>query len=158
MDECKQILNTGIRDVVIASTKISDVNGTEGKLIYRGYLVRDLAENASFEEIAHLLLREKLPSSSELDAFKAALQKERHIPDELTEALRKQPHDALPMDVLQAGVSMLALHDPDAKDASREASERISTETVEEVRQRGHSVFLFSAFSAPSAVKNCGEV
>ena len=50
MDDCKPILNTGQRGVTIASTKISDVRGEEGKLIYRGFLVQDLAESASFEE------------------------------------------------------------------------------------------------------------
>ena len=44
-EECKPILNTGLRGITIASTRISDVRGTEGKLIYRGYLVQDLAAN-----------------------------------------------------------------------------------------------------------------
>lgn len=62
MNETKQIQNTGLRGVTIASTKIGDIDGQAGKLIYRGYLAKDLARNATFEEIAHLLLYEVLPN------------------------------------------------------------------------------------------------
>ncbi|MEJ2472297.1 MAG: citrate/2-methylcitrate synthase, partial [Desulfobacterales bacterium] len=51
MDECEIIVNTGLRGVTVASTRISDVDGKKGRLIYRGYLVGDLAQRASFEEI-----------------------------------------------------------------------------------------------------------
>ena len=61
MDECRPILNTGLRGFKVASSRISDVDGDIGKIIYRGYLIQDLAERASFEEIAYLLLYEKLP-------------------------------------------------------------------------------------------------
>ena len=59
MEECKPILNTGLRGVVIADTRICEVDGANGRLIYRGYLVQDLAKDASFEEVAFLLLYEK---------------------------------------------------------------------------------------------------
>ncbi|QTA89580.1 citrate/2-methylcitrate synthase [Desulfonema magnum] len=130
MEDCKPIINTGLRDVVIASTKISDVMGDVGKLIYRGYPVKDLAENATFEEVAHLLLYEKLPDNNELAEFKSCLSAERHIPAELITALKTSPGDALPMDILQAGVSMLAHHDPDVKDPSREASLRMGIKLI----------------------------
>ena len=70
MDMAGGFQNTGLRGVVIASTRISDVRGDEGKLIYRGYLVQDLAENASFEEVIYLLLYEKLPTATELALIK----------------------------------------------------------------------------------------
>ena len=114
-DECKPILNTGLRGVTIASTKISDVRGKEGKLIYRGYLVKDLAENTCFEEVIHLLLFEKLPDREELATLRQQLAAERRIPAEVTAAFRTRPKDALPMDILQAGVSLLANHDPDIR-------------------------------------------
>ena len=56
-NECVPVLNSGLRGFTVATTKISDVNGAEGKLIYRGYLIQDLAEKASFEEICFLLER-----------------------------------------------------------------------------------------------------
>ena len=49
MEECKPVLNTGLRGVVIAESRICEVDGANGRLIYRGYLVQDLAKNASFE-------------------------------------------------------------------------------------------------------------
>jgi len=79
--------NTGLRGVTIASTKISDVDGDAGRLIYRGYLIQDLAENATFEEVCHLLLYEKLPEEDELKDFKARLAAERDIPVGLIAAL-----------------------------------------------------------------------
>jgi citrate synthase len=122
VEQSDQIINTGLRGVTIASTRISDVDGNAGKLIYRGYLVSDLAKRATFEEICHLLLYEKLPDADELKEFKARLMAERHIPLEMVTALKSRPANALPMDILQAGVSMLANHDTDTVDSSREAS------------------------------------
>ena len=69
MNNNDSIINKGLRGVTVASTKISDVDGREGKLIYRGYQVRELAERTSFEEVAHLLFFEKLPDEMELKNF-----------------------------------------------------------------------------------------
>ena len=112
-EECKPILNTGLRGVTVASTRVSDVRGTEGKLIYRGYLVQDLAKNASFEEATYLLLYEKLPDNTELEEFKRRLREQQGLPDAVLAALKTMPKDAMPMDVLQAAVPMLAQHDED---------------------------------------------
>lgn len=130
MEECTPTVNTGLRGVTIASTKVSDVIGDEGKLIYRGYLVPELAEKASFEEIIHLLLYEKLPNSQELSELNAKLVAERSIPEELIAALKTRPADALPMDILQAAVAMLAHHDKDVTDQSREASLRMGIRLI----------------------------
>jgi len=111
MNDNNSIINQGLRGVTVASTKISDVDGRIGKLIYRGYQVRDLAEQTSFEEVAHLLLFEKLPDKNELENFTLRLKKEREIPCEIIEALKTRPVDSLPMDILQAGISMIANHD-----------------------------------------------
>jgi citrate synthase len=129
-DVCKPMLNTGLRGVVIADTRISDVQGAAGKLIYRGYLIQDLANNVSFEEVAHLLLFEKLPNGAELKAFKDQLAAERAISPEVIAALKTRPKNALVMDVLQAGVSLLANHDPDIKDQTQEAAVRIAIRLI----------------------------
>jgi citrate synthase len=130
-EECKIPMNTGLRGVTIASTRISDVDGDAGKLIYRGYLVKDLAENATFEEVAYLLLFERMPNTSELAAFAAELAGERSIPSALVAALETRPHEALPMDILQAGVAMLANHDPDTRvEDSREATLRMAIRLI----------------------------
>jgi citrate synthase len=131
IEECKITMNTGLRGVTIASTRISDVDGDAGKLIYRGYLVKDLAENASFEEVVYLLLFERMPKAEELAAFKKELVQEMLIPLEVIEALKTRPRDALPMDVLQAGVAMLANHDPDTRiEGSRDATLRMGIRLI----------------------------
>jgi citrate synthase len=130
MEECKPILNTGLRGVVIADTRICEVDGANGRLIYRGYLVQDLAENATFEEVAFLLLYEKLPDKAELAEFKKRLLAERYLPPEVIEVLKNRPKDALPMDILQAAVALLAHHDPDKTDQSMEAVMRMSIRLI----------------------------
>ncbi len=124
MEECTPTLNTGLRGVTVASTKISDVKGAEGKLIYRGFLVKELAENATYEEVAHLLLYEHLPSEDELSAFKAALAEARAIPDNVLQVMKSCPADSHPMDILQGVTSLLASYDPDLALREREASLR----------------------------------
>ncbi len=124
MEECTPTLNTGLRGVTVASTKISDVKGAEGKLIYRGFLVKDLAENATYEEVAHLLLYEHLPGEDELTAFKAMLAEARAIPANVLQIMKNCPADSHPMDILQGVTSLLASYDPDLAERERGASLR----------------------------------
>ncbi len=130
MEECKPVLNTGLRGLVIADTRICEVDGANGRLIYRGYLVQDLAKNATFEEVSFLLLYEKLPDKDELEEFKRQLAAERALPPEVIAAMKTRPKEALPMDVLQAVVPMLANHDPDIRDQSQEAVVRMATRLI----------------------------
>ncbi len=120
MEECQITKNTGLRGVTIASTKISDVDGQKGKLVYRGYLAKDLAGKTSYEEVVFLLLYEKLPDPGELAEFSADLVKNRELPQNIFAAMIGFPKDALPMDVLQAVVPMLAHHDPGVHEHSHE--------------------------------------
>jgi citrate synthase len=128
-EECKIALNTGLRGITIASTRICEVDGKNGRLIYRGYRIEDLAR-ASYEEVVHLLLHERLPSPAELADFRKALAAERAVPEGVVAALKTLPPATHPMDVLQAAVPMLAGHDPDIKTASREASLRIALRLI----------------------------
>ena len=130
MEENRNIVDTGLRGVTIASTKISDVNGALGKLVYRGYLAKDLAGRVSFEEVAHLLIFEKLPNQAELENFKSRLKAERNIPSALLDSLKNSPKNALPMDVLQSAVAMLAQFDPDIRDNTRAGSERMAIRLI----------------------------
>ncbi|MBU1712253.1 MAG: citrate (Si)-synthase, partial [Proteobacteria bacterium] len=130
MEQCVPTINTGLRGVTVASTKISDVIGDQGKLIYRGYLIKDLAEKTSFEEIIHLLLFEKLPNPEELVAIKKQLAAERDLPNEVIAALKTRPVKAQPMDVLQTSASMLAHHDNDVTDRTREAALRMGIRLI----------------------------
>jgi citrate synthase len=122
MDECRPIMNTGLRGFTVASTKVSDVDGAAGKLLYRGYWAKDLAGTTLFEEVVFLLLYERLPDKKELEEFKTSLAKETQVPEVILKSLALSPADALPMDVLQSAVTMLAQHDPDVKEYSKEAA------------------------------------
>jgi len=113
-EECKITLNTGLRGVTIANTRICEVDGKNGRLIYRGYKIQDLAK-AGYEEVAHLLLHEVLPTAEELKGFRAKLASERGIPPGLIAALKTRPPKSLPMDILQAAVPMLATTTPTSR-------------------------------------------
>lgn len=126
MEACKPILNTGLRGFTVASTKISDVDGAKGKLVYRGYLATDLAGKISFEELVYLLFFEKLPGKEAYERFKAQLAAERDVPPEILSVLKNRPKDALPMDILQACVCLLAHHDPDTRERTPEAAIRMA--------------------------------
>ena len=116
----------GLEGVVAGETAICSVR-PEGELVYRGYDVHDLAEQASFEEVAYLVLFARLPTRAELEAFDAELRANRTLPPGVVESLELLPSDAVPMDALRTAVSALALYDPDAGDDSGEANLRKAT-------------------------------
>ncbi|OZG73448.1 2-methylcitrate synthase [Hahella sp. CCB-MM4] len=103
----KALSGAGLRGQVAGQTSLCTVGMTGHGLTYRGYGIEELAEKASFEEVAHLLLRGHLPTQSELDAFKAKLKSQRGLPQALKEVLERIPRDAHPMDVMRTGCSML---------------------------------------------------
>ncbi len=103
----------GLEGVVAANTELSHVFGDEGRLVYRGYDIHELAGSASFEEVAHLLWMGHLPNQRELDDLNQKLGENRTLPDGVIETLRQLPSDALPLDALRTGVSMLGALEPD---------------------------------------------
>ncbi len=113
----------GLKDVYFDTTTSSFIDGQEGKLLYRGYNIHDLAEKSTFEEVVYLLLYEVLPSKQQLAEFDATLRANRRIPDEVIQVLDlvKSSH---PMDALRTGISALATFDPDVDDNSKEATIR----------------------------------
>jgi citrate synthase len=113
-DECTPVINTGLRGVDVASSKICDVKGREGKLIYRGYRIEDLAENATFEEVCYLLLHERLPDEQALAAFDNRLKQKRPIPESIVTLLKTLPRSMTPMDMLQAATPLLIQADENA--------------------------------------------
>ncbi len=116
--------NKGLEGVIIGDSKLSKVYGDIGKLIYCGYDIMDLAEHASFEEVTYLLWNNKLPTQSELEAFRAALNAEMAVPADVINAMKAYPKDAHPMGVLRTVVSLLGLYDSEAEDNSPEANQR----------------------------------
>lgn len=104
--------------------------GTGHGLNYRGYDIYDLAEHCEFEEVAYLLLREKLPNKAELESFKKELIAARSLPKELKEVLKLLPKDAHPMDIMRTACSTLGCLEPEEYDvfkASFPNQQRIGT-------------------------------
>jgi 2-methylcitrate synthase len=116
----------GLAGVVAGETAICTV-GTEGKgLDYRGYSIFDLAEHATFEEVAFLLLYGELPLLKELDSFTGRLRSKRELPKEVCETLERIPASAHPMDVLRTGCSMLGVIEPETSfDNQVQTAERL---------------------------------
>ncbi len=100
--------NIGLRGIEVADTRISNIDGEKGKLIYRGFDILDLTENSTFEETAYLLLYDSLPTKPQLDEFNSKLVEARYIPKQMQKNMGNWRKDADPMDMLQAFVSALA--------------------------------------------------
>lgn len=104
----KKALNgAGLRGQSAGTTSLCTVGQSGTGLTYRGYDITDLAHHAEFEEVAYLLLKGKLPTQSELDNYKQALQSARGLPPALCLVLEAIPASAHPMDVMRTGCSML---------------------------------------------------
>ena len=116
-------IRKGLKDVYLDTTESSFIDGEEGKLLYRGYNIHDLAEKSTFEEVVYLLLYGKLPNRQELQEFDGLLRANRRIPDEVIQVLDlvKNSH---PMDALRTGISALSAFDPEVTDNSPEATIR----------------------------------
>jgi citrate synthase len=114
----------GLEGVIANETRLGDVRGQEGQLVYCGYEINELAGKVSFEEVIYLLWKNRLPNQAELAELKEQLAEERNLPDQVIEFIKTTPDTALPIDVLRTAVSMLGLHDPsvtldDTLDANR---------------------------------------
>jgi citrate synthase len=111
----------GLEGVIAGETAVSTV---EGGLSYRGYFVGDLAEKASFDEVAYLLLYGELPKAAELKSFQERVGMARRLPQAVKDLLGSMPKWAVPLDVLRTAVSALASFDQDAADNSKDANQR----------------------------------
>ncbi len=106
----------GLEDVVALESRICFIDGKKGRLIYRGYDIRELAARSTFEEVAYLLWYGRLPTTAQLAELRDRLAALRPLPAPLLTALAALPADAGPMDHLRTAVSALALFEP--KEAS----------------------------------------
>ena len=97
-----------MRGIEVADTKISNIDGANGRLIYRGYDIEELTKKSTFEETAYLLLYDGLPTRGQLDEFNRKLIDARFIPKQMQKNMGNWRKDADPMDMLQAFVAALA--------------------------------------------------
>ena len=112
--------NIGLRNIEVADTRISSIDGENGKLIYRGYDILDLVNHSTFEETSFLLLFGSLPTAAQLVDFIDEMKKVRNVPEMVYENFRNRPHSASPMDVLQSSVSELPDYDSNLVDDTKE--------------------------------------
>ncbi|QJR80093.1 2-methylcitrate synthase [Alteromonas pelagimontana] len=122
----KQLGGAGLRGQVAGKTALSTVGVSGSGLTYRGYDIKDLAENCEFEEVAHLILKGKLPNQQELSTYKNKLRSLRGLPQALKDVLERIPKQAHPMDVLRTGCSMLGnLETENSFDEQEETADRM---------------------------------
>jgi len=109
----KKLSGAGLRGQSAGETKLCTVGKSGSGLTYCGYDVADLAENATFEEVAYLLFNGELPDQAQLSAYKTELLAMRDIPQALKEVLQRIPASAHPMDVMRTGCSFLGNLEPE---------------------------------------------
>ena len=110
------LVSKGLEGIVAAETRIGDVRGQEGVLLYCGYDINELAGKASYEEVIHLLWHNRLPTQPELDKLVTALRAERELPKGVIDYIKGVPKGARPIDVMRTAISMLGCYDTDRHD------------------------------------------
>jgi 2-methylcitrate synthase len=121
--------SVALSGVTAGNTALCTVGRTGNDLHYRGYDILDIATQCEFEEIAYLLVHEKLPNKSELAAYKKKLKGLRALPAAVSTVLEQLPAASHPMDVLRTGVSALGCSEPEPvahkTEAAREVADRL---------------------------------
>lgn len=118
------MVNTGLEGVVAAQTAICFIDGLQGRMLYRGHDIHDLAAHSNFEETACLLWHGNLPGPAQLSELGEQLCADRVLPEAALDLMRAIPRRTAPMDVLRSAVSFLSAYDPDAANHTREANQR----------------------------------
>ena len=129
-----KLMIVALSGVAAGNTALCTVGRSGNDLHYRGYDILDFADEAEFEEVAYLLVHERLPTRDELKKYKARLQGLRGLPDSLKKTLEAIPKTAHPMDVLRTGVSVLGTLEAEKNDhnpyGAKAIAERINEEGV----------------------------
>ncbi len=110
------VISKGLEGIVANSTRLSDVQGEKGQLIYAGYDINELAGKVSFEETVHLLWHGHLPNRKELADLEHNLRSRRQLPQGVINFIATAPKKSNPMDVIRTAVSMLGLYDTELEE------------------------------------------
>jgi citrate synthase len=127
------VISRGLEGVIAAETRIGDVRGDVGQLIYRGYDINELAGKVSYEETVHLLWHGRLPTQRELDTLTIALRAEREVPQTVIDFIRSAPKTAAPIDVMRTAVSMLGCFPTVRHDLDMSENEAIAIKLVAQI-------------------------
>lgn len=123
----------GLEGVVAAETRLSDVRGEEGVLIYAGYNINELAGKVCYEEVVHLLHENRLPNKQELQNLKKTLAANRALPGKLVDILRALPKETPPMHAIRTGISALGCFDPEAEETEMAAQKRKALRLIAQI-------------------------
>src|SRR5207247_4934530 len=120
----KAVPQKGLEEVIAAATRLSDVDGKQGRLWYVGYDIHDLAADSTFEEVTYLLHNLRLPTEPEVDEVAERLGSEREVSPFLEGLMPTLAEQTSPMSMLRTGISAASAYDPDGWDNGPEANER----------------------------------
>lgn len=126
-------VSKGLEGIVAAHTRLSDVRGDIGQLVYCGYDIDELAGKVSYEEVVYLLHHNHLPNKKELTELKATLAGYRELPQGVIDMLSRFPADCPPMHALRTGVSALGCYDTVADDDTMDAQRRKALRLIAQI-------------------------
>ncbi len=122
----------GLREIIAAETKLSDIDGEAGRLWYVGYEIADLAAHATFEEVVYLLHNLELPTTAQLDELASFMRAERELEPFMARSMRTLAQNTSPMSMLRTATSAASAFDPDGWDDSPEAEYRKAMRLIAE--------------------------
>ncbi len=126
-------VSKGLDGIIAANTKLSDVRGDIGELIYCGYDINELAGKVTYEEVVHLLHHNHLPNRAELTELKGALAAYREIPKGVIDIIKKLPKTTPPMHALRTAVSALGCFDTTCDDDTMDAQRRKARRLIAQI-------------------------
>jgi len=126
-------VSKGLDGIVAAQTRLSDVRGEAGELVYAGYDINELAGKVTFEEVIHLLHWSHLPNAKELSELRATLAADRELPKGVIDILRLIPPDTPPMDAIRTAVSAMGCFDPQRDDSSYDDQRRKAMQLIAQI-------------------------
>ena len=126
-------ISRGLEGIIAAETRIGDVRGDIGQLIYCGYDINELAGKVSYEEVVHLLWHGRLPNRVELEKLTTALRAERELPQGVVNFIRNAPKDAAPIDIMRTAVSMLGCYKTTRADVGMSENSQIAIKLVAQI-------------------------
>jgi citrate synthase len=126
-------VSKGLEGIIAAHTRLSDVRGDIGQLIYCGYDINELAGKVSYEEVVHLLYHNHLPNPKELADLKVVLSGYRELPQGVIDLLTSLPKDCPPMHAIRTGVSALGCYDTTADDDNMDAQRRKALRLIAQI-------------------------
>jgi len=127
------VISRGLEGIIAAETRIGDVRGDIGQLIYCGYDINELAGKVSYEEVVHLLWHNRLPTAHELDKLTMALRAERELPKGVIDWIKSAPRDSAPIDIMRTVVSMLGCYPTHRHDLDMPESHAIAIKLVAQI-------------------------